>query len=202
MNLLETILNAQGGGAVRQLADQFGLSEGQTESAISALLPALAGAVNQNTQVEGGLESLLSALSSGHHDRYLENPATLADPTTVDDGNGILGHLFGDRSVSRAVASNASAQTGLDSGLLRQMLPLVASLLMGGLSKQASNASSEHLFGALGAAAGIFGGGDTPQPASQQSSGLLGVLTPLIDQNRDGSALDDVLRMASGFLRR
>lgn len=184
MNILDLILNAQGGGAVRQLANQFGLDESTAQTAISTLLPALAGAVQQNTQQEGGLEALLGALGGGNHSRYLEDPSVLAGPEALADGNGILGHLLGSKDVSRQLANHASAQTGLDSGLLRQMLPLVASLLMGGLSQQASSG------GYLGA------------QAQQPAGGLLGMLTPLLDQNRDGSPLDDILGMAARFLTR
>jgi hypothetical protein len=61
MNLLESILNAQGGGAVSQLANQFGLNEEQTSSAIQSLVPALAGGLNRNIN-NGGLDDLLGAL--------------------------------------------------------------------------------------------------------------------------------------------
>ena len=40
MNILDTIINAQDGGAVQQLGSQFGLGAEQTTSALSALLPA------------------------------------------------------------------------------------------------------------------------------------------------------------------
>lgn len=194
MNILDLILNAQEGGAVRQLANQFGLDEGTAQTAVSALLPALAGAVQRNTQQDGGLDALLGALGGGNHSRYLDDPSMLGQQESVEDGNGILGHLLGSKDVSRQLASQASAQTGLDSGLLKQMLPLVAALLMGGLSQQASSN------GLLGAAAGMLGGGAPQAPA--QAEGLLGMLTPLLDQNRDGSALDDILGMASKFLTR
>jgi hypothetical protein len=207
VNILDMILNAQGGGAVQQMSQKFGLSSDQTQSAIGALLPALAGAVNQNAQQEGGLDSLLGALSGGNHQRYLEDPSSLMAEDAIKDGNGILGHLLGDKSVSRQVAANASAQTGIDSGILKQMLPMVAGLMMGGLSR---GANSSGLLGAaasaaggggglLGAVASMLGGG---QQAAPQASGLLGMLSPLLDQNRDGSSIDDILRMASGFLRR
>ena len=74
MNLLEQILSAQNGGAVRQVSQQFGLEEGQASSAISALLPALAGTPslkNSGIQAEyspelptGGLCVLLAHFTS------------------------------------------------------------------------------------------------------------------------------------------
>jgi hypothetical protein len=183
MNIIETILKAQGGGVVRELGDQLGLSEGQTQSALGALLPVLAGAMSRNVQSEGGLESLLGALGGGSHDRYLEDPSLLHQQSTVEDGNGILGHLLGSKEVSRQVASRASAQTGIGVDILKQMLPLAASLLMGSMSRGAGSQSLD-------------------QARAPQQEGILGMLTPLLDQDRDGSALDDILGMASRFLSR
>ena len=42
MNILDALLNAQGGGAVKQLGQQFGLEGDQATAALSALVPALA----------------------------------------------------------------------------------------------------------------------------------------------------------------
>lgn len=193
MNILELILNAKNGGLARQLGQQFGLDAQQTESALGALLPALAGAVNQNTGQPGGLDSLLEALKGGQHARYLEQPSVLGDPTTVEDGNGILGHLFGSKEVSREVAARASEQTGIGADILKRMLPIVAAMIMGGLAKRAAAGGASVSPQGPGFGAGV-------QPSS--GGGLLDMLTPMLDQNRDGSALDDVLKMAAGFLGR
>lgn len=185
MDILETVLDAQGGGAVRQIASQFGLDERQAQSAIAALLPSLAGAATRNASTAGGIESLLGALGSGNHRHYLDDPSSLGDPTSAADGNNILGHLFGSKEVSREVASRASQQTGIGADILKQMLPLVAGLLMGGLSKRASTGG---LQGAPGSAAA--------------GGGLLDMLTPMLDRNGDGNVVDDVLGMAGRFMGR
>jgi len=41
MNILDTILNAQNGGTVRQIGQMVGLEKEQTTTALAALLPAL-----------------------------------------------------------------------------------------------------------------------------------------------------------------
>ncbi|MEO5695778.1 MAG: DUF937 domain-containing protein [Burkholderiaceae bacterium] len=193
MNILDTLLEAQGGAAARQLGDQFGLDTGQTRSALDALLPSLAGALNQNVQSPGGLESLLGALSGGRHTRYLDEPVALAEPATTEEGNGILGHLFGSKEVSREVASRASQQTGIGSEILKRMLPVVAAMVMSGLSRRA---------GAGDAATSRAASGAGLATRSASGGGLMDMLTPLLDRYKDGSALDDVLKMASGFLTR
>ena len=179
MNILDAILNHQDGAAVHQLAQQFGLDDAQATSALSALIPQLAAGVQTNIQQPGGLDSLLGALTGGSHDQVMNDPSMLAQSSSVDVGNGILGQILGGRDVSRQVASNAASQTGLSADLMKQMLPLVATLVMGALSRRTS---------AAGASAGV------------QSSGLMGSLESVLDQNRDGSMVDDVVGMMGRFL--
>ncbi len=179
MDLLKTILESQGGGVVSQLASQFGLDSGQTNSALAQLVPALAGGVKKNVN-QGGLDSLISALNAGKHSQYLDDLAQLNNPSTVSDGNAILGHLLGSKDVSRQVASHTAQSTGIDSSILKKMLPIVASMVMGGMSKQ-SNAG-----GVLGS---LLGAGRQ----SKSSSGLEGMLTSFLDQDGDGSIVDDLM---------
>lgn len=68
--------------------------------------------------------------------------------------------------MSREVATRAAAQTGVSAEVLKKMLPLAATLMMGALSKQSATASS--------AAAGLGGSG----------GGIVSMLTPLLDQDR------------------
>jgi hypothetical protein len=179
MNILDAILTHQDGAAVQQLAQQFGLDDAQATSALSALIPQLAAGVQTNIQQPGGLDSLLGALTGGSHDQVMNDPSMLAQSSSVDVGNGILGQILGSRDASRQVASNAASQTGLSADLMKQMLPLVATLVMGALSRRTS---------AAGASAGV------------QSSGLMGSLESVLDQNRDGSMVDDVVGMMGRFL--
>jgi hypothetical protein len=176
MDLLSTILNARQGGAVREVAGSLGLDERQATSAIAALLPALTQGMKRNTASPGGLEGLMGALTGGGHQRYLDDPSTLSRPETTADGNAILGHLLGSKDVSRQVAGRAAQQTGLDVGVLKQALPLVATLLMGSMSRHAGQLNQ----GAPGAA----------------SENLLGGLSSLLDANHDGSVADDLMGFA------
>jgi len=76
---------------------------------------------------------------------------------TRDDGNKILGHLLGSKEVSRSVAADAAASTGIDVGLIKKALPMLAGLAMGALSK--SSNSGKLLDSALpGLLGGLVGG--------------------------------------------
>ncbi len=180
MDLLQTVLQAQGGQMVGQLARQFGLNQSQAGSALEQLIPVLGGAVKRNMGQTGGLEALLGALQNGNHSRYLEDATELGNPDTVMDGNAILGHLLGGKDASRQVATHVASNTGLDSGVLKKMLPIVATMIMGAMSKQA--------------AGGGLGNLQVGQGTGAQSP-LGGLLSSFLDQNKDGSVVDDVLGM-------
>lgn len=183
MNLLESILNAQNGGLVRQIADSFQLDEDKARSAMGALIPALSKGLSNNTSKQQGLDSLVSALNRGNHSRYFEDPGVATQAVAVEEGNGILGHIFGRKDVSRKVASRAAESSGVDSGILKKMLPMLASIAMGALAKQG------------------FGGGAGSAAASSGGGGIGGLLSRFLDADKDGSAMDDILAMAARFLR-
>ncbi len=184
MNLLQAVLNLQDGGAVKQLSRNFGLGEEQTASAISSLIPALSQGLRQNISTGDGLQGLLSALGSGNHQQYVDDLSTLDQQETTQDGNGILGHLLGSKDVSRQVARQAAAQTGVGEDILKKMLPVVATLVMGSLSKQTPVSALQNA------------------QASGDSSGVMGMLSSLLDTDRDGSVVDDVIGFAGKFFQK
>ena len=218
-NLLAMLAQAQGGEAFGNIGKQFGLDERQTQMAVAALLPALSSGLKRNTAQPGGLQALMGALQTGGHERYFDQPEALNQASARDEGNAILGHLLGSKDVSRAAAQRASANTGIPDGILKQMLPLVATMVMGSLSKQTQEPSiAQALMGALsgqpatpqpqqaggGLLGGILGsvlsgalsGGRAKQPQQQpQQGGALGGLGALLDADGDGNAMDDIFDM-------
>lgn len=129
MSLLKSIIEAQGGQVLKQLASNFNLKPDQAGAAVSQLLPALTGGYKKNMASPQGLEGLMKALQGGGHQRYIEKPEELTRPETIQDGNGILGHLLGSKDASRQVAAQAAQKTGIDVSILKKMLPMVASTL-------------------------------------------------------------------------
>lgn len=57
-------------------------------------------------------------------------------PTPTKPGNDILGQIFGNKDVSRGVADEVAGATGLNSDLLRKMLPILAMAVVGYMMKQ------------------------------------------------------------------
>ncbi len=184
MKLIEMLMNAGGEAAVGHLGSRFGLDEGQTKAALEQLIPALGNGLQRNISSDGGVNSLLAALSGGNHGQYLDHPELLNDEETTRTGNGILGHVLGSKEASLEAAANASAQTGISAGVLAEMLPLVAAMVMGSISKRTDQSGY------------LASPGSPPQP-----EGFLSMLTPLLDANRDGSAAGDALGMIGRYLR-
>ena len=176
MNITDLLLGKETSGSVSELARQFGISEEQARGAVASLAPSLARGMQQQTKKDSGLDSLIDALNNGDHSKYIDDPGVLGRSETTKDGNSILGHIFGSKEVSRNVATHAAQETGLGSTVLKKMLPVVATMVMGSLGKK------------------LLGGGTTTAaPARQQSAGILG---SLLDSDKDGSIIDDVLGMA------
>lgn len=165
MNIADMIDQAQDGQNIQMLARRFGLDEAQTRTAVNQLVPVVEAGIRRETTSADGLQGLLGALASGNHARYLNGD----DADIVNDGNGILGHIFGSTDVSRGVAARASETSGVGANILKQMLPMVAAMVMGALSKRVSGQSSG---GGIGDILGqVLGGGG----AAQQRAGGGGI---------------------------
>ena len=174
MNITDLLFDKSNSGAISEVAKNFDLSDSQTKDAISSLAKSLSRGLGQNSQNDGSLGNLFDALKKGNHSRYLDNPSLLGRKETRDEGNDILGHIFGNKDVSRHVTKRASKETGLSSTLLKKLLPIVATMVMGSLGKK------------------MLGGSKKAAPSRNDT----GFLTKIFDADNDGSMVDDVLGMA------
>lgn len=175
--LLEMLTGQQNQSNLNDIMSQFGLNEGQARQAVGALLPSVTQGIQR--QVQSQNSSILDQISNAQQQQYLDDDnARLYEQSAISGGNNILGQIFGSKDVSRQVAGQASQQTGLDSGILKKLLPMVASMAMGSLGKQAG-------------AQGLQG----------NNSGLMGMVGSLIDSRGDGIDLGDIMNIAGKFLR-
>lgn len=187
-------------GGLQSMARELGVSESQAASGADALLPAILGGFKKQAQSQptglDGLGGLLGQLGGGGLLDDVLQPA----PTDVGRGNDVLGTIFGSKDVSRAVARNAAAQSGLDASLLKRMLPMLAMLVTGLMARQAgAGGSSQEDGGGLGGMlGGLLGGGSS---AGSPAGGMAGGLASMLDLDGNGNPLDDVLRMLGGRSR-
>ncbi|MEO1746086.1 MAG: DUF937 domain-containing protein [Pseudomonadota bacterium] len=157
MNMFDIFAQAQNGDAFGTMARQFGIDERQVESAVEALMPAFSTGFKRKTADPYGVSEFFETLVRGQqHTPYFEDVTKAFQPTGMQAGNELLGQFFGSKDVSRAVAAQAAQATGIGQEVMKQMLPVIASTLMGGMAKQ--SAANAQAFGASSAAGGnIFG---------------------------------------------
>ncbi|HEU5138280.1 MAG TPA: DUF937 domain-containing protein [Steroidobacteraceae bacterium] len=171
---LSDILNQTGG--LQSIARELGINEDEAARAASAMAPAVLGGFRKQAEAQpqgmAGLGGLLNQFGGGG----LLDAVLAPTPTDTAPGNNVLGQIFGSKDVSRAVAQNAASQTGVDPSILKKMLPMLAMLVAGYMSKQRSGAaqasglSNNPLGGILG---GLLGGAQTADSSDDDLGGLL-----------------------------
>ena len=172
-------------GGLQSMARELGVSENEAAKGADALVPAILGGFKKQAQAQPagleGLGGLLGQLGGGG----LLDEVVSPQPTNLSHGNDVLGQIFGSKDVSRAVAQNAASQSGLDTSVLKKMLPMVAMLVAGYMAKQGSAQSASGAGGGLGGLlSGLLGG----------TSGTAPGLGSLLDLNREGNPLDEILK--------
>ncbi len=128
------ILGSSGG--LGNMARELGVSENEAQSGAQALLPAILGGFKRQAQSQpGGVDDLEGLIGGMGGASLLENVLS-PEPTDIGRGNNVLGQIFGSKDVSRSVAENAAARSGVQPSLLKKMLPMVAMAAAGYMARQ------------------------------------------------------------------
>ncbi|HRA93950.1 MAG TPA: DUF937 domain-containing protein [Aestuariivirga sp.] len=188
-----------------EIGRQFGLNEAQTRAAVEALTPVVAAGMRRNGPSAGGLEDIIRSITQGG--------APEETDAATSQGNDILGQIFGSKEVSRGVANELSATSGIGSSILKKMLPIIASIVMAQVAKQIGSRGGSS-GGGLGDILGdILGGGRSPAPQPKSTGGIEDILKDILgggsggtaaprSSPRSGNAADDLLRSVEESLRR
>ena len=173
INLLDMVRQAQGGATTDLFARQFGLAPEQVRRAMEALMPAFAMGLERNAAANpSGFAEFLRA---GHPMlAFFEAPAQAFTPQAVAQGDALLGPLFGSAQVGEAVVRQAAAMTGIAGPVLRQMLPVLAGLVVAGLVHAALNQDYAQQFSRFAAA--MQGRPATPPPAQPAMPDLFSLM--------------------------
>ncbi len=188
-----------------EIGRQFGLNEAQPRAAVEALTPVVAAGMRRNGPSAGGLEDIIRSITQGG--------APEETDAATSQGNDILGQIFGSKEVSRGVANELSASSGIGSSILKKMLPIIASIVMAQVAKQIGSRGGSS-GGGLGDILGdILGGGRSPAPQPKSTGGIEDILKGILgggsggtaaprSSPRSGNAADDLLRSVEESLRR
>jgi hypothetical protein len=193
MNAITQIITQQlGGSAARTIAQRFGISETTANTAIQIGVPLILAALARNASKPQEAENLHQAIANDHDGSIFDNlMGYLGNPQSAN-GAGILGHVFGGQQP--AIENNLAQATGMDQSSAAGLLETLAPLVMGSLGK----AQQENGLDASGLSNFL----NVQQQEGQATApDTMSVLSSMLDQNKDGSSLDDLQRMAASFFK-
>src|SRR3954470_22432469 len=108
---------------VAAVGRQFGLNEEQTRAALDALVPVVAAGVRRTAQSPEGLQEIFKQVLTGGHGGALDDAGAASLDRPKPAGDEVLGQIFGKKQVSREVAQQLSATSGVGAAILKQLLP-------------------------------------------------------------------------------
>ena len=185
--LLDLLNSDLGKTLVNNASSQLGQNKEKTTLALSAALPLMLGAMKNNASTPQGAEGLLGALTGKHDGSLLDNLSGMLENSDVlNDGAGILGHVFSGKQQN--VANAVSKKSGMDVNAVMNLLQMAAPFVMAylGKEKRSKNVSDGNGIGDL--IGSLLGGG-----AQQEQS----LITKILDADGDGSVIDDLIGMAT-----
>ncbi len=182
MGLMDILMQAGGGSLLDQVAKQAGLSSDQAQDLVKSLGSAMVGQVKgrvESPEIDStGLEELLQ---DSKYAQMIDRPDDfLNSPRRDEEGIDVLRHVTGSKEVSREIASEVAQKSGFDMSMIKSLLPMLAPLVIGALSKGLAS-------------------DDVPvnmRPSSESDNGLMGML----DFDNDGSIMDDVASLAMKYI--
>ena len=141
-------------------------------------MPALSTAFMAKAAHPGGLGDLASSMADGQHAQAYADPTAAQDPATQQKGGSIAGSIFGNNAIVEQVVQQASRYTGLPAATLQQMLPVIVSIVVGGVGTLMRNQGMGGLLGQLANSGlgGILGQftGKAAQPGTTAGAGGMG----------------------------
>ena len=189
MSLLDQLTQSLGPDALQQISQKLGTDSGATNSAISAALPVLLGALASNASTTSGANALNSALDQ-HDGSALHDVSGALNQGQGGIGDRILSHVLGNKQP--AVATGIGSASGLDASKVTSLLAMLAPLVMGALG----NAKRTNGLDAGGLASMLGREREQINTNAGATAGGLTGLMGMLDRNNDGSVADDVLGMA------
>jgi hypothetical protein len=191
-DVTEILSSAQGGQLIENLAGSVGLSADQTRAAVEALTPALALGLRNAADNPAVLEQIVAGVAHPTHLAAYDDPAVAHGEEAGELGKAAITQLFGSGSAAGQMAQIAARDAGLRPDILARMLPVLASVVLGGLFKSLNNQGLGPILeqiarsGGLGSILGQLGGATTAPPAPPSGGGLGGLLGGLFGGGKQG----------------
>jgi hypothetical protein len=179
MGFLDDLYRDHGRTVEDQLSNQYGLSREDAARVLPQVAPVILGGLKRRAELQGQNpkvleDDLLRILRGGGSNSPSSSPSA---PQTIDPSV-----IFGTK---RGQAEQVIAgRMGLSPELTAKVLPMLIPVVLGALSKAGNASSPSHT--------------SSPSGNSGGPGGSLGGLSAILDQNGDGSIMDDLARMSGG----
>jgi len=179
--LLDMIINNPA--IIKTIAKQTGIDLNDAGSIIGKLAPILMGGAKSNLESDKRSDGLIKHIESNNYAEMFDKPEeSISKGNFTEMGNDILSELTGSKENSREVAKHVEKETGISSSIIKSILPMLAPMIIGALTKKSATSIENH------------------NSSNNSTSGLEGILSSLIDQDNDGSMIDDVMGMAAKYI--
>lgn len=173
MDILKLLLS-NSGGMIEAMSQKSGLGTNDVEAVISKIAPIFMQRANKNFKSDADSSNFLDMIRRSNLDEMADAPQNIS----VAEGNELLGVLTGSKENSRALASDVGSQLGISADSIKTLLPMIAPMIAGMLNNQLKASNLQ---------------------GSADNGSMLSMLTQFLDQNKDGSIVDDIFRIAGDF---
>ena len=173
MDILKLLLG-NSGGMLDAMSQKSGLGTNDVEAVISKVAPIFMQRANENFKSDADSSNFLEMIRRSNLDEMTDAPQNVS----VAEGNELLGVLTGSKENSRALASDVGSQLGISADSIKTLLPMIAPMIAGMLNNQLKASNLQD---------------------SADNGSMMSMLTQFLDQNKDGSIVDDIFRIAGDF---
>ena len=173
MDILKLLLS-NSSGMIDAMSQKSGLAANDVEAVVSKIAPIFMQRANENFKSNADSSNFLEMIRRSNLDEMTDAPQNIS----VDEGNELLGVLTGSKENSRALASDVGSQLGISADSIKTLLPMIAPMIAGMLNNQIKASNLQ---------------------GSADSGSMMSMLTQFLDQNKDGSIVDDIFRIAGDF---
>jgi len=175
MNILDTILkNGLDENILGAISSKTGIDTNSIQDIVSQVAPQLVDGAKQNLASTNDSGNLIDMISKTDLNSLKNNPEAIDN----SDNTNMLGELFSSLNTNEGdVANELSAKNGIDVSSIASLLPMLAPLVMGALNQKTNLSSTD----------------------TSNTNDITSMLTNFIDQDNDGSVVDDLMGMAKKF---
>jgi len=174
MDILKLLLGSSSG-MIDAMSQKSGLAANDVEAVVSKIAPIFMQRANENFKSDADSSNFLDMIRRSNLGEMTDAPQNIS----VAEGNELLGVLTGSKENSNALASDVGSQLGISADSIKTLLPMIAPMIAGMLNNQLKASNLQD---------------------SADSGSMMSMLTQFLDQNKDGSIVDDIFRIAGNFL--